>query len=79
MTTATVDQPSARPTRWLGGVAIFLVVMTPLLAYLAPLGFAPLVALTGLLALPGLGRARPPAPPLLVLVAGMITDRKSVG
>jgi hypothetical protein len=44
------DAP-ARGTPWLSGVAIFLVVMTPLLAYLAPLGFAPLLALAGLLAL----------------------------
>jgi O-antigen ligase len=58
-----------RRTPWLGGVAIFLVVMTPLLAYLAPLGFAPLLALTGLLALPGLRPTRAAAPPLLVLVA----------
>jgi O-antigen ligase len=58
---------AAGRTPWLGGVAIFLVVMTPLLAYLAPLGFAPLLALTGLLALPGLRLTRGAAPPLLVL------------
>jgi len=62
------DAP-ARRTPWLAGVAIFLVVMTPLLAYVAPLGFAPLLALTGLLALPGLRGARAPAPPLLILIA----------
>jgi O-antigen ligase len=62
------DAP-ARGTPWLSGVAIFLVVMTPLLAYLAPLGFAPLLALAGLLALPGLRLTRAAAPPLLVLVA----------
>jgi O-antigen ligase len=50
-------------------VAIFLAVMTPLLAYLAPLGFAPLLALTGLLALPGLKLTRAATPPLLILVA----------
>jgi O-antigen ligase len=58
-----------RRTPWLNGVAIFLVVMTPLLAYLAPLGFAPLLALIGLLALPGLRLTRAAAPPLLILVA----------
>jgi O-antigen ligase len=58
----------ARRTPWLGGVAIFVVVMTPLLAYLAPLGFAPLLALAGLLALPGLRLTRAAAPPLLILV-----------
>jgi O-antigen ligase len=50
-------------------VAIFVVAMTPLLAYLAPLGFAPLMALTGLLALPGLRLTRAASPPLLVLIA----------
>ena len=60
---------STRRTRWLSGVAIFLAVMTPLLAYLAPLGFAPLLALVGLLALPGLKLTRAAAPPLLILVA----------
>jgi O-antigen ligase len=63
------DDATARRTPWLGGVAIFLVVMTPLLAYLAPLGFAPLLALTGLLALPGLRPTRAAAPPLLALTA----------
>jgi O-antigen ligase len=61
------DAPAPR-TPWLGGVAIFFVVMTALLAYLAPLGFAPLMALTGLLALPGLRLTRAAAPPLLILV-----------
>ena len=59
---------SARRTPWLSGVAIFLVVMTPLLAYLAPLGFAPLLALVGFLAMPGLRLTRAAAPPLLILV-----------
>ena len=65
---ASVDDPPRR-TPWLAGVAIFLAVMTPLLAYLAPLGFAPLLALVGLLALPGLKLTRAAAPPLLILVA----------
>jgi O-antigen ligase len=63
------NDASARRTPWLSGVAIFVVVMTPLLAYLAPLGFAPLLALAGLLALPGLRLTRAAAPPLLILVA----------
>ena len=62
------DAPPRR-TPWLSGVAIFLAVMAPLLAYLAPLGFAPLLALVGLLALPGLRLTRAAAPPLLILVA----------
>ncbi|WP_082554867.1 O-antigen ligase family protein [Caulobacter sp. Root1455] len=65
---ASGDAAAARPTPWLSGVAIFVVVMTPLLAYLAPLGFAPLLALTGLLALPGLRLTRSAAPPLLILL-----------
>ncbi|EJL37711.1 hypothetical protein PMI01_00560 [Caulobacter sp. AP07] len=65
----TADAAAPRGTPWLGGVAIFLVVMTPLLAYLAPLGFAPLMALVGLLALPGLRLTRAAAPPLLILLA----------
>jgi O-antigen ligase len=64
-----VDAVAPRRTPWLGGIAIFLVVMTPLLAYLAPLGFAPLMALVGLLALPGLRLSRAAAPPLLILLA----------
>lgn len=62
------DAPTRRG-RWLGGVAMFLAVMTPLLAYLAPLGFAPLLALVGLLALPGVKLTRGNAPPWLTLVA----------
>lgn len=62
------DAPT-RLSRWLGGVAIFLAVMTPLLAYLAPLGFAPLMALTGLLALPGVKLTRATLPPWLMLAA----------
>lgn len=64
---AMTDAP-ARRTPWLNGVALFVVVMTPLLAYLAPLGFAPLLALAGLLVLPGLRLTRGAAPPLLILV-----------
>lgn len=63
------NEAPARRTPWLSGVAIFVAVMTPLLAYLAPLGFAPLLALAGLLALPGLRLTRAAAPPLLILVA----------
>jgi O-antigen ligase len=64
----STDVPTRRAP-WLNGVAIFVAVMTPLLAYLAPLGFAPLLALAGLLALPALRLNRAAAPPLLILVA----------
>ena len=52
-----------RRTRWLGALAVFLMVMTPLIGYLAPLGFAPLLSVVGLLATPGLARSRPPLLP----------------
>lgn len=53
---------------WLGGVVIFLAVMVPLVGYLAPLGFAPLLALTGLLVAPFLLRRQAVSPPGMVLV-----------
>jgi len=55
-------------TRWLGALAVFLMVMTPLIGYLAPLGFAPLLGLVGLLATPGLARSRPPMLPMFALM-----------
>lgn len=58
-----------RRTRWLGAVAIFMMAMTPLLGYLAPKGFATLMALVGLLAAPGLARSRPPLLPMFALLA----------
>src|SRR6478752_2802483 len=77
MTTTPVLEPSipgggagdtpTRLSRWLGGLALFLAVMTPMLAYLAPLGFAPLLALVGLLALPGVKPTRATLPPWLIL------------
>jgi O-antigen ligase len=56
-----------RSTKWLSGVAVFTIVMVPFVGYLAPLGFAPLLTLTGLLALPGLARPRPSSPPIMAL------------
>ena len=66
---AVANNAAPWTARWLGVVAIFVVVMTPLLAYLAPLGFAPLMALAGVLVLPSLKLTRAAAPPLLILVA----------
>ncbi|MEI5547431.1 O-antigen ligase family protein [Caulobacter sp. CCNWLY153] len=57
-----------RGTPWLTGVMVFVFVMTPLLGYLAQLGFAPLMALAGLLVLPVMGRPRTPAAPTLMLL-----------
>lgn len=59
---------SERRTRWLGALAVFLMAMTPLIGYLAPLGFAPLLGLVGLLAAPGLARSRPPQLPMYALL-----------
>lgn len=55
-------------TRWLGGLAVFLMVMTPLVGYLAPLGSATVLTLVGLLATPGLARSRPPVLPMFALL-----------
>lgn len=57
-----------RRTRWLGGLAVFMAVMTPLIAYLIPLWFAGLVTLVGLLAAPTLARVRPPLLPTFALL-----------
>jgi O-antigen ligase len=61
------DLPERR-TRWLGALAVFMMVMTPLIGYLIPLWFAGLVSLVGLLAAPGLARSRPPLFPMFALV-----------
>ncbi|MDI1365337.1 MAG: O-antigen ligase family protein [bacterium] len=70
-----------RSTKWLGAVAVFTTALFPFVGYLAPLGFAPLLALCGLLALPGLARARPASPPTMALfvlvVWGLISLRWS--
>jgi len=64
----TLGSAPERRTRWLGALAVFLMAMTPLVGYLAPLGFAPLLALVGLLATPGLARSRPPMLPMFALL-----------
>ncbi|MFT4252043.1 MAG: O-antigen ligase family protein [Caulobacter sp.] len=64
----TVTAVTEKETPWLGGVMIFLFVMTPLLGYLAQLGFAPLLSLVGLLALPVMGKPRAPVAPALILL-----------
>lgn len=67
LTGVSAESPEHR-TRWLGALAVFLMVMTPLIGYLAPLGFAPLLGLVGLLATPGLARSRPPLLPMFALM-----------
>ncbi|MFN3572972.1 MAG: O-antigen ligase family protein [Phenylobacterium sp.] len=57
--------------RWCGWVLVFAAVMTPLLGWLGPLGFAPLMAIVGLLTLPAFEvreADRPAAIALLVTV-----------
>jgi O-antigen ligase len=56
-----------RSTKWLGGVAVFTIVMVPFVGYHAHKGFASLLTLTGLLCLPGLARSRPSSPPMMAL------------
>ncbi len=53
---------SAVETPWRGGLMIGVYVLTALLGYLGPLGFAPLLGLGGLLCLAGLRDVRPPQP-----------------
>ena len=57
--------------RWCGWVLIFAAAVTPLLGWLGPLGFAPLMAIVGLLTLPALrvrDADRPAAAALMVIV-----------
>lgn len=52
--------PAAPPSRWAGVLTVAVAGLTPITAYLANLGFAPLIALAGLLCLPLLFRSRRP-------------------
>lgn len=61
------DAPESR-SRWLSGLAVFMMVMTPLLGYLAPKQFAALLSLVGLLAAPRLFRSRAPLLPMFALI-----------
>ncbi|HWU81545.1 MAG TPA: O-antigen ligase family protein, partial [Caulobacter sp.] len=65
--TDVLPEAPERRTRWLGALAVFMMVMTPLIGYLIPLWFAGLLSLVGLLATPGLARSRPPLLPMLAL------------
>lgn len=69
--TSEAGANGARLERWCGTVLAGLAVLTPLVAWGGPLGFAALVALTGLLCLPAariLPRQRPVAIVILILV-----------
>lgn len=58
MTAAGGEGATAFTARWAEWSALAVFALTPLIGYLAPLGFAPLVGLGGLIAAPALLRAR---------------------
>ena len=57
---------------WCGWVMVGAAVLTPLIGWLSPLGFAPLLALMGLLCLPALRIADEDRPVLIVLFGALI-------
>ncbi|WP_297506784.1 O-antigen ligase [uncultured Caulobacter sp.] len=64
----TLADAAERRTRWLGALAVFLFVMTPLVGYLIPLWFAGVISLVGLLGAPVLARPRAPLLPIFALL-----------
>ncbi|WP_411286497.1 O-antigen ligase family protein [Phenylobacterium sp.] len=71
MSLAAQPAPGRLP-RWCGWVMVFAAVMTPLLAWLGPLGFAPLLALLGLLCLPAIRLDDADRPALVALAAALV-------
>lgn len=72
MTEAFDPRIDTRRAAWFGGVLTFVAVLAPLMGWVAPLGFAPLAALAGLLAITGVrveARHLPAVVPALVLLA----------
>jgi O-antigen ligase len=76
VTQATVAAPVAvkrdRLAAWCGWVMVGAGVLIPLLAWLAPLGFAPLMALVGLLCLPAVRMTDEDRPVLIVLLGALV-------
>lgn len=77
MTAATTTQIRRAAARdrvgtWCGWVMVGAAVLTPLLAWLAPLGFAPLLAVMGLLCLPAFHIVDEDRPVLIVLLGVLI-------
>jgi O-antigen ligase len=71
-----VTEPAAAPARdrlgpWCGGVLLAGAVMIPLIGWLAPLAFAPLLALMGLASLPAL-RISVPERPLAIVLSTLV-------
>lgn len=65
---------AAKPDRlgaWCGGVLAFAAVLTPLMAWLGPLGLAPLVGLVGLLCLPALRMSERDMPLAIVVLTAV--------
>lgn len=77
MTAATVRAGTPAVARdrvglWCGAVMVGAAVLIPLLAWLAPLGFAPLLALMGLLCLPAFRITDEDRPVVIVLLGALI-------
>ena len=66
-------------TGWNGAVVLAAFALTPLMAYLGPLGFAALAALAGLLLTPAWFRRREALPVLLVLAGLLVWAAGTVG
>jgi O-antigen ligase len=75
------DAPRGLPLRtpWRGWVVAAVFVLTPLLAYLGPLGYPALLALAGVLLMPFWVRRRPPWPTVVMLAALAVWAVGSLG
>jgi O-antigen ligase len=72
---AAAAHPAVKRDRlavWCGWVMVGAGVLIPLLAWVAPLGFAPLMALMGLLCLPAVRMADEDRPVLIVLLGALV-------
>jgi O-antigen ligase len=75
------DAPRGLPLRtpWRGWVVAAVFVFAPVLGYLGPLGYPPLLAAAGLLVLPVWVRRRPPWPTVVMLAALAVWAVGSLG
>ncbi|MDB5447808.1 MAG: hypothetical protein JWQ97_3125, partial [Phenylobacterium sp.] len=76
MTASALAQPAAavrdRLAAWCGWVMVAGAALTPLLGWLGPLGFAPLLALIGLCCLPAFRLTDADRPALIVLLGALV-------
>ena len=76
MTATAIAQPAAaardRLGTWCGWVMVGAAALTPLLGWLAPLGYAPLLVVIGLLCLPAFRLADADRPALIVLLGALV-------